>query len=57
VGDGDRVYMNQLINQFTFRVFRTHQRSQQTMPMKFLRMLSLNETSHSMLFCNQTELT
>jgi len=54
--------INQSINQFTFCVLRTHQRSQQTMPMKILRMLSLNETSHSMLlwnaqkfrFCNQT---
>ncbi len=36
-------------NQFTFCVCTTHQRSQQTMPMKFLRMLNLNETSHSML--------
>ena len=33
----------------TFCVFRTHQRSQQIMPIKFLRMLSLNETDQSML--------
>ena len=36
-------------NQSTFCVLRTHQRSQQTTPTKILRMLSLNETSQSML--------
>ena len=40
--------INQSINQSTFCVFRTHQRSQQTMLMKFLKMLRLNEISHSM---------
>jgi len=40
----------QSINQFTFSVFGTHQASQQTITAKILRVLSLNETSHSMLF-------
>jgi len=42
--------IKQSINQFTFSVLRTHQGSQQTITAKILRMLSLNETSHSMLF-------
>ena len=41
---------SQSINQYTFCVFRSHLRSQETVPTKFLRMLRLNETSHSMLF-------
>ncbi len=48
--EGRLAYPAQSINQFTVCVYRRHQRSQQTMPMKFLRMLGLNETSHSMLF-------
>ena len=45
------------INQSTtFCVFRTHQRSQQTTSMKFLGMLSLNETSHAMLSWNTQRL-
>jgi len=43
-------HQSQSINQFTFSVFRTHQGSQQTITAKILRMLSLNETGHSMLF-------
>jgi len=58
-------HQSQSINQFTFSVFRTHQGSQQTITAKILRMLSLNETSHSMLFwatkrskfCSQTTIS
>ncbi len=46
----DLATIYQSINQFTFSAFRTHQGSQQTITAKILRMLSLNETSHSMLF-------
>ena len=39
------------INQCTFGVFRSHQRSQQTMPIKFLRMLSNKRCCNHVLFC------
>ena len=42
--------VSQSINQFTFPVFGTRQGSQQTIAGKVLRILILNETSHSMLF-------
>ena len=38
------------INQFTFSVFRTQQGSQHTAIVEILGMLTLNKTSHSMLF-------
>ena len=45
----NEVSLGAKLNQFACCVFRTHQRTQQTKPRKFLGMLSLYRTSHSML--------
>ncbi len=41
---------NQPINRSTFLVLRTHQGSLQTLTRRIVRMSSLNDTSHAMLF-------